>query len=218
MLVGQNIYYKFILYFVIITITAFILFIFTYWTIILWCFAATLFSLLIIYIIYWAIIAYNKFIRLKNISEEMLNQISVAMKFRLDTLEQLINSVKSYYNFEINTQIKVTKLRSNSFNKAINSKNIQQFEQNSSLLLGNVFALMENYPELKASETVLLLMNNITAVEKDIANYRYKYNIISREFNTLLDTIPSNFIGVAFKFEKLDYLQFSERINIVPKM
>ncbi|MBT8507737.1 hypothetical protein AZH53_04810 [Methanomicrobiaceae archaeon CYW5] len=184
----------------------------------LWCFAATLFSLLIIYIIYWAIIAYNKFIRLKNISEEMLNQISVAMKFRLDTLEQLINSVKSYYNFEINTQIKVTKLRSNSFNKAINSKNIQQFEQNSSLLLGNVFALMENYPELKASETVLLLMNNITAVEKDIANYRYKYNIISREFNTLLDTIPSNFIGVAFKFEKLDYLQFSERINIVPKM
>ena len=65
---------------------------------------------------------------------------------------------------------------------------------------------MENYPELKTSETVKDLMNSVKDIEDEIARQRYTFNNISQQFNTMLETIPSNIVGNMIGMKKLDYL------------
>jgi LemA protein len=95
---------------------------------------------------------------------------------------------------------------------------LNKVEAESRSLLGRLFAVAENYPELKTSTTVTNLMDSIKGLEDEIARQRYTYNNISQEFNTMLDTIPSNFIGRLIGLLKLDYLQFEDAIKTPPKI
>ena len=153
-------------------------------------------------------LTYNRFQSLKNAGEATLGQVKVALKKRLDMIEQLVESVKSYARFERDTYEKITQLRA-SIGKA-GAGELGRIEAESRSLLGSLIAVAENYPALKTSETVVVTMNAIKELEDEIARHRYTYNSIVQEFNTKLDVVPSNFVGSSIGLKKLDYLEFEE--------
>jgi LemA protein len=77
---------------------------------------------------------------------------------------------------------------------------------------------MENYPDLKTAGTVTSMMDSVKTLEDEIARQRYTYNNISQEFNTMRETIPSNFVAMVMGLSKLEYLEFEEAIRTPPKI
>ena len=172
--------------------------------------------LVIIGLILWAVGMYNRFFSLKNSSEATLGQIRVAMKKRLDMIDQLLGAVKSYAKFEKETFEKVTAMRASV--ATASPGDLNKVEAESRSIFGRLLAVAENYPDLKTSTTVTSLMDAVKGIEDEISRQRYTYNNISQEFNTMMDTIPSKFIGRMIGLVKLEYLQFEEAIKTPPKI
>ncbi|MCZ7380300.1 MAG: LemA family protein [Candidatus Methanoperedens sp.] len=164
--------------------------------------------LVVIAIVLYFFSIYNRFQSLKNAGEATLSQVRVAMKKRLDMIEQLVESVRSYARFEQTTFEKITSMRAN-LGKA-SPADLNKMDGEMRGLLGNIIAVAENYPALKTSETVVITMNSIKDIEDEIARHRYTYNNIIQEFNTMIDTIPSKFVAILAGFGKRDYLEFKE--------
>ena len=173
-------------------------------------------ALVIIVLVLWVISIYNRFVSLRNSSEATLGQIRVAMKKRLDMIEQLLGSVKSYAKFEKETLEKVTAMRASV--ATASPGDLNKVEAESRSIFGRLLAVAENYPDLKTSGTVMSMMDSIKGLEDEIARQRYTFNNISQEFNTMMDTIPSNIIGKLIHLAKLEYLQFEEAIKTPPKI
>jgi LemA protein len=173
-------------------------------------------ALVIVGIILWAIGIYNRFYTLKNSSEATLGQIRVAMKKRLDMIDQLLGAVKSYAKFEKETFEKVTAMRASV--ATAGPGDLNKVEAESRSIFGRLLAVAENYPDLKTNTTVMNLMGSVKEIEDEIARQRYTYNNISQEFNTMLDTIPSNFFGRIMGLLRLEYLQFEDAIKTPPKI
>ena len=170
----------------------------------------------VIGLVLWAVGIYNRFQSLKNSSEATLGQIRVAMKKRLDMIEQLLGAVKSYAKFEQDTLTKVTAMRSAV--ATAGPGDLNKVEAESRSIFGRLLAVAENYPDLKTATTVTSLMSSVKDLENEISRQRYTYNNISQEFNTMMDTIPSKFIGHMTGMPKLEYLQFEEEIKTAPKI
>ena len=173
-------------------------------------------ALVIVGLVLWIVSIYNRFISLKNASEATLGQIRVAMKKRLDMIEQLLGSVKSYAKFEKETLEKVTAMRASV--ATASPGDLNKVEAESRSIFGRLLAVAENYPDLKTSTTVMSMMGSVKTLEDEIARQRYTYNNISQEFNTMMGTIPSNFVARLMGLVKLEYLQFEEAINTPPKI
>lgn len=157
---------------------------------------------------YYFITIYNRLQSLKNGAEATLSQIRVAMKKRLDMIEQLVDSVKSYAKFERDTLEKITSMRTNL--GGASPDELAKINGASRGLLGNVLAVAESYPQLRTSEAVTSTMNAIKDVEDEISRHRYTYNNIIQEFNTMLVTVPSNMVSSYTGMHKMDYLNFEE--------
>ncbi len=172
--------------------------------------------IVIVGLIAYLISIYNRFQSLKNGSLATLGQIKVALKKRLDMISQLAESVQSYAKFEKGTFEKITEMRA-SVMKA-DTGAIANIEAESRRILGNILVSVENYPNLKTSETVKPLMDAVKEIEDEIARHRYTYNNIVQEFNTMADVVPSNIVASMFRFTKLEYLQFEEEISKRPDL
>jgi LemA protein len=159
---------------------------------------------------------YNRFFSLRNSSDATLGQIRVALKKRLDMIEQLVDSVKSYARFEREVLEKITQLRSEVFKAG--AEGLRDIDRQSRQILGNILAVAENYPDLKTSNTVSSLMEAVKGVEEEIARQRYTYNNISQEYNIMCDMIPSKFIAGIIGLTKLPYLQFEEEVERRPRI
>ncbi|HSA37774.1 MAG TPA: LemA family protein [Methanoregula sp.] len=177
---------------------------------------AAIVVIVLIGLVLWAIGIYNRFVSLKNSSEATLGQIRVAMKKRLDMIEQLLGSVKSYAKFEKETLEKVTAMRASV--ASASPGDLTKVEAESRSIFGRLLAVMENYPDLKTVSTVTSMMDAVKTLEDEIARQRYTFNNISQEFNTMMDTIPSNFVARLMGLIKLEYLQFEEAIKTPPKI
>ena len=173
-------------------------------------------ALVVIVLVLWIVSIYNRFISLKNASEATLGQIRVAMKKRLDMIEQLLGSVKSYAKFEKETLEKVTAMRASV--ATASPGDLNKVEAESRSIFGRLLAVAENYPDLKTSTTVMSMMGSVKTLEDEIARQRYTFNNISQEFNTMMGTIPSNFVAKLMGLVKLEYLQFEEAISTPPKI
>jgi len=154
----------------------------------------------------YSIITFNRLQSLRNGADATLSQIRVAMKKRLDTIDQLVDSVKSYASFERQTLEKIIQIRSGILSAG--PMELAKIEGESRGILGKIQVVAESYPDLKTSETVINTMNSIRDVEDEIARHRYTYNNIIQEFNTMRDTFPSRLIAAGMS--KLDYLSFEE--------
>ena len=173
-------------------------------------------AIVVVVLILWAVGIYNRFVALKNSSEATLGQIRVAMKKRLDMIDQLLGSVKSYAKFEKETLERVTAMRSSV--ATAGPGDLNKVEAESRSIFGRLLAVMENYPDLKTAGTVTNMMDSIKGLEDEIARQRYTYNNISQEYNTMIDTIPSNIVGKLMGLLKLEYLEFEEAIKTAPKI
>jgi LemA protein len=173
-------------------------------------------AVVLVLIVLWAIGIYNRFVSLKNSSEATLGQIRVAMKKRLDMIDQLLGSVKSYAKFEKETLERVTAMRASV--ATAGPGDLNKVEAESRSIFGRLLAVMENYPDLKTATTVTSMMDAVKGLEDEIARQRYTYNNISQEYNTMMDTIPSTFVAKLMGILKLEYLQFEEAIKTPPKI
>ena len=173
-------------------------------------------GIIIVAIILYVISTYNRFFSLKNSSDATLGQIRVAMKKRLDMIEQLLGAVKSYAKFERETLEKVTGLRASVMQAGPQA--LGEIDRESRRLFGNIVAVAEAYPDLKTSGTVTSLMDSVKGLEDEIARHRYTFNNIVQTFNIMMDTIPSKFVVGFTGLSRLEYLQFEEAIAQPPKI
>lgn len=177
----------------------------------------TILCLFLIIILGLFIIIYNKFQRLNNGAEAGLSQIKVALKKRLDMISQLAEVVKGYANFEKNVMENITKMR-NIISQDIATVEIDKINGESKNILERFIAVVENYPDLKASKNFIDLMDAIKDVEGEILRQRYTYNNIVQEYNTKLGVIPSNFVAKLLSYKKLEYLKFEKNAYKKPEM
>lgn len=154
---------------------------------------------IIVILFIYSFIAYNSFIESQNRVKESFSTMDVYLKKRWDLVPNLVETVKTYANYENNTLTKLTSLRSN-YNGMPLDKKINANEQ---LVQGlaSIMAIAENYPELKANNNFLDLSKQLTQIENDIANARKYYNACVRDFNIKVQTFPSNLIAKLFNFQ-----------------
>jgi len=167
-------------------------------------------------IVVYFVLIYNRLQALKNGGDATLAQVTVALKKRLDLISKLVSAVKGYAKFEKETLESVTRLRAGIGNAG--PAELGQINAQSRSILGNIMVVAEKYPELKASETVLVLMKSISDVEDEISRHRYTYNNIVQEFDTMLETIPSRFVASLGGFKKKEYFEFEEGTPEQPKV
>ena len=168
------------------------------------------------------IFMYNGLVRLRNMVDEAWNQISVQLKRRHDLIPNLVNAVKGYMEFEQDTLTKVVEAR----NAAVSAQQAGpaaagQSAQAENILTGalrQLFALVENYPQLKANENVMQLQEELTTTENQIGFSRQHYNSTVREYNTSTQTFPNALLAGIFGFRARDYFQIAEEDTAVPQV
>lgn len=164
----------------------------------------------IIVIVAVAIIAmYNSLITLKNRVDEAWSDIDVQLKRRYDLIPNLINTVKGYAAHEKEVFEKVTEARS----KAMGATTPHDKEEAENMLSGtlkSLFAISENYPELKANQNFLELQRELADTEDKIMASRRFYNGNVRDFNTKLQVFPTNLIAGMLKFTAREFFEAEE--------
>ena len=170
--------------------------------------STTVFIILAVSVL-WVVWAYNKFVRLINRTKEAWADIDVQLKRRYDLIPNLISTVQGYAKHEKGTFEKVTEMRA----KAISAQGTAEKGQAENMLtqaLRSVFAVAENYPDLKANENFLELQRELSDTENKIQASRRFYNTNVRDLNTALESFPQNFVGNIFKFEGKEFFELDE--------
>ena len=167
-------------------------------------------------VVVWIFTTYNALIKLKNNVEEGFATMDVYMKKRYDLIPNLVETVKGYAKHEKETLTAVMDCRNNAL-KATNVKDKAQTESQLTDSIKTLFAVAENYPDLKANTNFLDLQQQLTSVEQDIANSRKYYNSVVKMLNNKVEMFPSNVIAKWFKFTKKDMFEVAssaERENV----
>jgi LemA protein len=149
---------------------------------------------------------YNSLVRVRNQVRNAWKQIDVQLKRRHDLIPNLVNAVKGQMEFEKSTLESVIQARA----AAINAKGISDSIAKEDLLssaLSKLFAVVENYPTLKANESIKPLMEELTTTENQISFARQFYNDITTTFNTKLEIFPTNLFASALGFELFPLFQ-----------
>lgn len=142
----------------------------------------------------YASILYNGLVRLRNENDRALANIDVLLKQRHDEIPNLVETVKGYMHHEQQTLLAVTQARAASMNAAsINQKAVADLKLESALR--SLFAVAENYPQLKANDNFLKLQNRISELEERIADRREFFNDDVNTYNTRIGQIPDVFVA-----------------------
>jgi len=165
----------------------------------------------------WFIFVYNDLIALRNRVEEAWSDIEVQMKRRYDLIPNLVETVKGYARHEDSVFTKVTEART----AAMGAKTMDEHAEAENMLsqtLKSLFAVSENYPQLRASDNFLDLQRNLTDAEDKIQASRRFYNGNVRDFNTKLQVFPTNLIAGMFGFTKRDFYDAPDVVNEAPSV
>ncbi len=160
-------------------------------------------------LILWIILTYNRLIILKNRVKEAWADIEVQLKRRYDLIPNLVETVKGYASHEKELFEKVTEARSRAMG-ATTMKEHSEAENFLSQTLKSLFAVAENYPNLRASENFLELQRELTDTENKIQAARRFYNANVRDLNIKIESFPSNIVANLFKFVKMDFFEIEE--------
>jgi len=163
----------------------------------------------IILIAGFAVGVYNSLIRLKNKTNEAWSDIDVQLKRRYDLIPNLVETVKGYAKHEKGTFEKVTELR-NSAMQATAPAEKAKAENMLTETLKSLFAVAENYPDLKANQNFLDLQNQLSQIEETIQQSRRYYNGNVRDFNIKIETFPNSLIAGLLGFAKFDFFEVAE--------
>ncbi len=164
----------------------------------------------------WFVLSYNGLVRLRNQFRNAWHQIDVQLKRRYDLIPNLVEVVKDYMSYEQETLKKVIEARG----AALSARGAAAQGKAENALtesLKSLFAVVENYPELKANRNVASLQEELTATENKISFARQFYNDSVMTYNNKIQAIPSNFIASVFNFPAADYFQTGDESRAVPR-
>jgi LemA protein len=155
------------------------------------------------------VLLYNRLVRLRNRVENAWAQVEVQLRRRYDLIPNLVETVKGYASHERATFEEVTKART----AAQEARTVAEQAQAENLLtqaIGRLFAVAEDYPELRATENFQQLQAQLEETEGRIAVSRQVYNDAVLTYDTALETVPTNIVGNAFSFEEKQYFEIEE--------
>jgi len=171
---------------------------------------------IVVIVVAWLVMTYNGLITLKNRTDEAWSDIDVQLKRRYDLIPNLVATVKGYAAHEAGTLEKVTAARTAAMS-AQGPEAKAAAENALSGTLKSIFALSENYPDLKANQNFLSLQDQLADTENKIQASRRFYNGNVRDFNTKIQVFPTNMIANMLHFTKRDFFGIdneAERQNV----
>jgi len=166
-------------------------------------------------IVLWFILVYNRLIRLRKRTDEAWSDIDVQLKRRHDLIPNLVEIVKGYAAHEKQLFENVTEARA----KAISASGAAQKAEAENVLSGtlkSLFAVVENYPQLRASENFLALQEELSDTENKIQAARRFYNGNARDLNTAISVFPSNIVAKIFGFKQAEFFGLADEAEKEP--
>lgn len=180
----------------------------------------TLWAIIIVLtiVILWLVLAYNSLITRRNRVDEAWSDIDVQLKRRYDLIPNLMEAVKGYMKHESGVFERVTEARA----AAMGAKTLDEHGKAENMLTGalkTLFAVSENYPDLKASQNFLQLQDELKDAEDKIQAARRFFNGNVRDFNTAVQTFPTVIVAGIFGFGSRDFFELrEENARIAPKV
>ncbi len=158
---------------------------------------------IIVVFIFVAIGMFNGFIQKRNRVQDAWAQIDVQLKRRYDLIPNLVSTVKGYRDFEKSTLVQVTAMRAQLVSGSVQDK--AQANNMLSQALKSIFAVSENYPDLKASASFQQLQTTLEDTEDKISFVRTSYNDYVLDYNNAIQQFPGNMFASTFNFQKQDF-------------
>lgn len=172
----------------------------------------------VVVVVLYVLTAYNSLVRLKNRMKEAWSDIDVQLKRRHNLIPNLVETVKGYAKHESQAFENVTKARA----QAIGAQTPAAHAQAENMLTGalkSLFAVAEAYPDLKANTNFLELQRELSDTENKIQAARRFYNGMVRDYNTAIETVPSNIIANSFGFTAAEFFELdSEEEKATPQV
>jgi len=168
-------------------------------------------------IVLWIILVFNRLVTLRNRTKEAWSDIDVQLKRRYNLIPNLVETVKGYAAHERELFEKVTKARA----MAMQAQTVKEKGEAENMLSGtlkSLFAVAENYPDLKASTNFLELQRELRDTEDKIQASRRFYNTNVRDLNIKVESFPTNIVAGLLGFKKRDFFEAEEGEREVPKV
>jgi len=165
-------------------------------------------------------LGYNGLVRKRNRTQEAWSEIDIELKRRHDLIPNLVSTVQGYATHEQGTFEAVTQARANAVSAGATEdpSKIAPAENALTGTLRSLFAVAENYPQLRAVESFLQLQETLTATEDKIEYARRYYNTSARDYNIALQTFPRNVIAGPFGFKAVAFFGADEEDRAVPQV
>jgi LemA protein len=176
-----------------------------------------IFLIIIAGIAVYLIAAYNGLVRLKNEIDSSWRQIDVQLKRRHDLIPNLVEAVKGYMQFERDTLTQVVEARNRAVAAPSQAARVAA-ENQLTTGLGRLLAVFERYPQLKADQNVMQLQEQLTTTENQLSFARQAYNDVVLNYNTRIQSFPTNLIANNFGFTPAEYFKIDEPDRAVPKV
>ena len=164
-----------------------------------------LFAILLILAV-WAVVIYNGLVQLRVRADGAWSDINVQLKRRYDLIPNVVETVKGYAAHEQKVFIQVTEARS----RAMQASSPNEKGAAEGMLTGtlkSLFAVAENYPQLRANENFMSLQQSLTQIEEAVQGARRYYNAVVRDYNTKLSVLPDKFVAQAGGFTPKEFFQ-----------
>src|SRR5687767_11880358 len=175
--------------------------------------------IVLVVIVVGGILIYNGLVQRRLRIREAFAQIEVQLKRRWDLIPNLVNAVKGYMGFEQQVLENVTAARASAVAAGAQGPAAQAAAENALTgTLRSLFAVVENYPELKANQNVLELQEQLTTTENQIGFARQHYNAVVLDYNTAIATIPNVFIAGPFGFKAEEFFDAEPEAAQVPRV
>lgn len=172
---------------------------------------------ILLIIIIWFFTTYNKLINLRNKKDDQWSQIEVELKRRADLLPNLVETVKGYAKHESSTLEEVISAR-NTYLSANTPEDEMKASGAITDALSKLFALSENYPDLKANQNFLSLQNDLKETEDKISYARQFYNDAVLSYNNKVEMVPSNIVAGITNFKKATFFEVDNKDKEVPNV
>ena len=177
--------------------------------------------LLVVGIVLYGVGGYNSLVRMRNLVEESWRQVDVELNRRYDLIPNLVETVKGYASHESGTLEEVVRLRNQAAGMASGAPSEQRagVEEQLTGAIRQLLVTVEAYPDLKANTNFLELQRQLADTEDRIANGRRYYNANVRNYNTRIESFPTNFIASFGKFERATYFEVNDAaVRQAPKV
>ncbi|HXX60487.1 MAG TPA: LemA family protein [Candidatus Sulfotelmatobacter sp.] len=172
---------------------------------------------IVVVIVVVGVLIYNGLVQRRLRIDEAYAQIQVQLKRRWDLIPNLVNAVKGYMGFEQSVLTQVTNARASAVTAGAQGPAASAAAENAlTSSLRSLFAVVENYPQLKANENVMNLQEQLTTTENQISFSRQHYNATVLDYNTTIQTLPSALLAGPLGFTKREFFEAEEAAQATP--